>query len=338
MHWCEGGSELTITNSSSNFGSVSALAQGFVDKSFTTDQNWNVSRIVAPMDVSSLTGNITEISLGFIKDGQTDSSDLELKDDLLGTETNKPTVLDKDGYSLNNYGDDSYIWIENPGGLDYPVQDFKHLLDDQRPQKKIACQDKFTNVDGNGPVMSGADPTRPPLEGLRVYVRRLRDTRSLEQRSVTFRISNTATDSRNVIRDYGLQLDTGNAVIDSEIDPGETIVVARPPGVGNTLGGTDRENQLNFAGLRHRSGGISVACTPLMRPLKTPAAGIARPATSARATPSASTTNTSSAKRTTTPPSGTRSCGKTTMCTWSRTLARRTTSTTPSRSSSLTRT
>ena len=71
------------------------------------------------MDVSSLTGNITEISLGFIKDGQTDSSDLELKDDLLGTETNKPTVLDKDGYSLNNYGDDSYIWIENPGGPDY---------------------------------------------------------------------------------------------------------------------------------------------------------------------------------------------------------------------------
>ena len=94
--------------------------------------------------------------------------------------------------------------------------------------------------------MSGADPTRPPLEGLRVYVRRLRDTRSLEQRSVTFRISNTATDSRNVIRDYGLQLDTGNAVIDSEIDPGETIVVARPPGFGNTLGGTDRENRIEL--------------------------------------------------------------------------------------------
>ena len=87
---------------------------------------------------------------------------------------------------------------------------------------------KFTNVDGNGPVMNGSDPTRPPLEGLRVYVRRLRDTRSLEQRSVTFRVSNTATDSRNVIRDYGLQVDTGNASIDSEIDPGETIVVARP--------------------------------------------------------------------------------------------------------------
>ena len=73
--------------------------------------------------------------------------------------------------------------------------------------------------------------------------------------SVTFRVSNTATDSRNIIRDYGLQVDTGNAAIDSEIDPGETIVVARPPGVGNTLGGTARENQLNFAGLRHRSGG-----------------------------------------------------------------------------------
>ena len=94
--------------------------------------------------------------------------------------------------------------------------------------------------------MSGADPTRPPLEGLRVYVRRLRDTRSLEQRSVTFRVSNTATDSRNVIRDYGLQVDTGNAAIDSEIDPGETIVVARPPGVGNTLGGTDRENRIEL--------------------------------------------------------------------------------------------
>ena len=45
-------------------------------------------------------------------------SDSELKDALLGLETNKPTVLDTDGYSLDNYGGDSYIWIEeNPGTL-----------------------------------------------------------------------------------------------------------------------------------------------------------------------------------------------------------------------------
>ena len=245
MHWCEGGSELTITNSSSNFGGVSALAQGFVNKSFLTDQNWNVSRIVAPMDISSLTGNITEIALGFIADGQGDTKNLELKDALPGSETNKPDVLDKDGYSLDNYGGDSWIWIENPGGPDYRSKISNTCWTTSDP-KKIATQQKFTNVDGNGPVMNGSDPTRPPLAGLRVYVRRLRDTRSLEQRSVTLRVSNTATDSRNVIRDYGLQVDTGNAAIDSEIDPGETIVVARPPGVGNTLGGTARENRIEL--------------------------------------------------------------------------------------------
>ena len=105
-------------NNSSNFGGVSALAQGFVNKSFLTDQNWNVSRIVAPMDISSLTGNITEIALRFIADSQA-IQNLELKDALPGSETNKPDVLDKDGYSLDNYGGDSWVWIENPGGPDY---------------------------------------------------------------------------------------------------------------------------------------------------------------------------------------------------------------------------
>ena len=118
-HWTQSAGELTITNSNSNFGGVSALSEGFNPKSFNTDKNWNVSRIVSPMDISSLTGNITEIALGFCKDDQGDVSDIELKDPLLGDVNNYPFVLDNDGYSLNNYGEDSYIWIENPGGSDY---------------------------------------------------------------------------------------------------------------------------------------------------------------------------------------------------------------------------
>ena len=209
------------------------------------------------MDVSSLTGTSPRYpwlyqrwSDRFVRP--------ELKDDLLGTETNKPTVLDKDGYSLNNYGDDSYIWIENLGGPDYRSKISNTCWTTSDP-KKIAChvhqrrwQRPCNEWGGSNPATAGRSPRLCPG---------YRDTRSLEQRSVTFRISNTATDSRNVIRDYGLQLDTGNAVIDSEIDPGETIVVARPPGVGNTLAAPTVRTGLNRRATPPQRW-TSVACTP----------------------------------------------------------------------------
>ena len=51
-------------------------------------------------------------------DGQGDASDISWGT-LFVDVNNYPFVLDNDGYSLNNSGEDSYIWIENPGGPDY---------------------------------------------------------------------------------------------------------------------------------------------------------------------------------------------------------------------------
>lgn len=245
-HWVQSAGELTVTNSNSNFGGVSALAEGFVSKSFLTDTNWNVSRIVVPADIATLTGNVNSTSLGACASSQDDSSKtITLEEPLSGELINQPTVLDSNGYSLNNYGGDSYIWLENTGGPDYRARLSDTAWDPANPNQ-IKVKEKFLNVDGLGPISSGADPTRPPLAGLRVYVRRLTDTRSLDQRSVTFRVSNTATDSRNIVRDYGLQVDTVDPAIDSEIDSDSPIVVARPPGTGNTLGGTARENRIEL--------------------------------------------------------------------------------------------
>ena len=48
---------------------------------------------------------------------------------------------------------------------------------------------------------------------MRVYVRRLRDTRTVDQRRYSLICNNTATDSRNIVRDYGLQTDTASSSI-----------------------------------------------------------------------------------------------------------------------------
>ena len=111
------GGELTVTNSNSS-GGCASIAEGFVDYSFDTDKNWNVSEISVSEDISGLFGNSVRISLG-TDNGSNNPSVIKLTKDLQGHENLRPDVLDIDGFSLDNYGGDSYIWIENPSGKDY---------------------------------------------------------------------------------------------------------------------------------------------------------------------------------------------------------------------------
>ena len=83
-----------------------------------------------------------------------------------------------------------------------------------------------------------------PIAGKRIYIRRLRDTRSLDQRKYSLICNNTA-DSRNIVRDYGLQTDTDSAVIDSEIEADEPIIAATV-GILKATGGVQRTNEIEL--------------------------------------------------------------------------------------------
>ena len=222
-HWVESGGELTVTNSNSNFGGCASVAEGFVDYSFDTDKNWNVSEISVSEDISGLFGNSVRISLGTCDNTSNNPSVIKLTKDLKGDENLRPDVLDIDGFSLDNYGGDSYIWIENPSGKDY----YAKLDNDAwvvNAADEIKINGRLQTPDGEFPTNN--DPELPAIQGLNVYVRRLRDTRTLDQRANTLLCSNTDTDSRNMIRDYGFQTDTDDAAIDEEIGDNEPLVVA----------------------------------------------------------------------------------------------------------------
>lgn len=224
-HWVQSGGELTVTNSNSNFGGCASLAEGFNSSSFLTDKNWNVSSINVARDISGLVNKWQRTDIGELTSGTANNATtITLTTNLEGSENNKPTILDRNGYSLNNYGGTSYIWIENPNGIDYYAPLADAAWSSTNPNQ-IVVSSAFVSADGGTPPSTDASSAFPPIAGKKVYVRRLQDVRTLDERTYSLTCSNTSADSRNIIRDYGIQTDTLGSSIDTEIAAAEPIVV-----------------------------------------------------------------------------------------------------------------
>ena len=235
-HWVESGGELTVTNSNSNFGQVAALAEGFNSSSFITDKNWNVSSINVARDISGLTNKWSRTDLGELAATVSNTATtITLTVDLEGSENDKPTILARNGYSLGVYGGTSYIWIENPNGVDYYAPLAGNAWSSTNPNQ-INVSAAFVSADGGTPPSTDAGSAFPPIAGKTIYVRRLQDVRTLDERTYSLTCSNTSADSRNIIRDYGIQTDTLGSTIDTEIAAAEPIVVGAvttlPAGTG----------------------------------------------------------------------------------------------------------
>ena len=244
-HAVSSGGELTVTNSNSNFGGVCALADGFVDYSFDTDKNWNVGFIKVAENIEALSGQVSNYFLGTIIDSEGNgATNISLEEELEGEEENRPDVLAIDGFSLDNYGGTNLLWAENPNGPDY----FAPLADRAwRTSSKdiIRISESFVSAVDEFPPTDDPTSALPPIAGMRVYVRRLRDTRTVDQRRYSLICNNTATDSRNIVRDYGLQTDTASSSIDTEIDEKEPIVVGTIA-IKKAEGGVQRTNEIEL--------------------------------------------------------------------------------------------
>ena len=246
-HAVESGGELTVTNSNSNFGGCASLAKGFVDYSFDTDKNWNVGFIKVAEDIQSLAGRAQTYFLGTIIDNEKDDSlNITLEEELEGDEENRPATLDRDGYSLENYGGTNYIWVENPNGPDYYAPLADRAWRTSSPET-IRIASKFVSASDGSPPSDPSDPLGPlpPIGGNRVYIRRLRDTRSVDERRYSLICNNTASDSRNIIRDYGLQTALASSAIDEEIGAKEPIIAASVA-VKKAESGIQRTNEIEL--------------------------------------------------------------------------------------------
>jgi hypothetical protein len=243
-HWVESGGELTTTNSNSNFGGCASLAEGFNSTSFATDKNWNIATINVARDISGLADKFQRYDLGTLATTvANNATTITLTVNLEGTENDKPTILSRNGYSLGVYGGTSYIWIENPNGVDYYAPLAGNAWRTSNPNE-INVSAAFVSADGGTSPSTDAGSAFPPLAGKKIYVRRLRDVRTLDERSYSLTCNNTAATSRNIIRDYGIQVDVGSSVIDSEFAASEPVIAGTVTTLPVSGAGVTRVNQV----------------------------------------------------------------------------------------------
>jgi hypothetical protein len=228
-HWVHSGGEVSITNSNSSFGGCAALAQGYKSKAFVQDTNWNVASINLATNMTDQTTNVKNIYLGVVSSSTANNSlniflTEPLEDSLVYPGI--PNILAELNYTLK---EDSYLWIENSQGPDWRSPLAGIAWDPSTPDKivvKVAMENQNGNVPGG---------TWPNLEGSRVYIRRLADSRSQEKRRYSINLTNTDANVRTPLRDYVIQTTDGGSSIIGPIPEDDMTVINKsgPVPIGN---------------------------------------------------------------------------------------------------------
>lgn len=232
-HWAQSGAQLTITNSNSNFGGCSALADGFQKKAARTDGPWTLKFFRTALNPLSKRGNINRIILGTLEENVANNAKtLELTSELGESTSNpgQPDILARDGYSLKQ---DDYLWIENPGGDDYRARLAKDPWDPS-VANILRVKDTFTTDINSGQVAPGGNLENinafPDIAGKRVYVRRLVDVRTVEERrySLLLKSENPGSVLRLPLRDYviaPLGIDNGYGELVQAVAASENVLM-----------------------------------------------------------------------------------------------------------------
>ena len=244
-HWVQSGGELTITNSNSNFGGCAALAEGYKSTAFAADSSWNIGTIRVATNLSEKRNNVRKIYLGTINEATANNATTLTLTAPLAQGTNVPTqpqILDRDGYSLVP---SSYLWVENPRGDDYRALLTSSPWNTANPDRLVVSA-AFQNENGDkpgDPILNSqgleTGQVWPSLAGSRVYVRRLQDSRTADERKYSLRCNNTQARTRTPVRDYVLQTTPGTGGITGSIPETQLLVVATaasisPEGAGVT--------------------------------------------------------------------------------------------------------
>jgi hypothetical protein len=212
-HLAESGSQITITNSNSNWGGCAALAVGFQKKAAPGDTPWEIKSLRRALSPFEKSGNVNRIFLGTLTSTQlNEATTLELIEDLdpSSSDLSQPAVLSSQSYSLK---EDEYIWVENPGGPDYRAKLAANPWQAANGDEiEIKTRVETDNATGNvNPSNTGLDPnTYNDIAGKRVYVRRIRDVRSVEERRYSLIVSGGTNPVRLPVRDYVIQPTAGD--------------------------------------------------------------------------------------------------------------------------------
>ena len=220
-HLADSGAQMEFSNSTSNFGGCVAVAKGYQDASVALDSNWNLRRLRVARSVADQTGNIRRIPLGIVS--AISGSSITLTAPLaVGADPAVPAVLAAGGYSL---AANTLIWIENPNGMDWRAT-LAATAWSSSAATAIAITGAAVQA-GTGEAIGTGSGGASNAIGKRVYVRRLIDTRTTQQRRVTLKLANT-TSARVPVRNSILQTRPGvsGGGIDRALAPGGAEVLA----------------------------------------------------------------------------------------------------------------
>jgi hypothetical protein len=233
-HFTDTGGEITVTNSNSSFGGCAAISRGYNTIAFPQDRNWTVSRLRVPVNLGEKVGNIRRIFLGTI-DAIT-STRITLASPLAVDETSStiPALLLRDGYSLPA---NTKVWVENPTGDDWRA-DLTAAAWSASNADRINIQAALSQSGTNDPVGTNPDTGVSLAIGKRVYIRRLVDTRSPNERRVSLQLNNTSS-ARIPERNFILQTDpdrSGGAISRVLAPGGAEVFAVSGTGVGPVAG------------------------------------------------------------------------------------------------------
>jgi hypothetical protein len=219
--FADSGAQMEFSNSTSNFGGCVAVAKGYQSASVALDSNWNLRRLRVARSVADQTGNIRRIPLGIVS--AISGSSITLTAPLaVGADPAVPAVLAAGGYSL---AAGTLIWIENPNGMDWRATLAANAWSSSAATA-IAITGAAVQADTGDAIGTGGGGASNAI-GKRVYVRRLIDTRTKQQRRVTLKLANTSS-ARVPVRNSIVQTRPGvsGGGIDRALAPGGAEVLA----------------------------------------------------------------------------------------------------------------
>lgn len=225
-HWTASGGECTITNSNSNFGLTALLSSGFKGigtegGAFTQDQDFAAQVVRRALKVKTDGSNIRQISIGTVQSYNSTTGVLTLE-----SAFDPEVTFGRFGYSLK---EDDFLWIENRSRDTGPgfVPGDKNASTAIDVRAKLAANpwsasaptiinlNNSTDLAVNNITTVDSDI----LEGNRVYVRRLVDTRTPDQRKYSIIVENSNPNTtRRPVGNYILRL--GNRLsVQDQLDP-----------------------------------------------------------------------------------------------------------------------
>jgi len=245
-HWTASGGECTITNSNSNFGLTALLSSGFrgigtAGGAFTQDQGFLMKELRRALKVRTDGSNIRQITIGTVASYNSGTGVITLD-----TPFDPDLTFGRYGYSLKQ---DDYIWIENRSrdtGPGYVPGD-KEASSAIDVRAKLAAtpwaegSPTLINVNPSGDLAINNITTMDPavLVGNRVYIRRLIDTRTPDERKYSLVVENSAPAStRRPVGNFVVRLG-GKSNVANQLDPtngaGQVFLVSEST-VNNTGG------------------------------------------------------------------------------------------------------